>query len=66
LSPAQDAFDEAVKANVDDFEMEPDEAVQAAVEEFEIQVRLYYPEYSRLLANRRDGATVGRGPPLNE
>jgi len=34
---SQEAFDEAVKANVDDFDMEPEEAVKAAVEEFQIQ-----------------------------
>jgi len=34
---SQEAFDEAVQGNIDDFDMEPEEAVQAAVEEFEIQ-----------------------------
>ena len=33
----QEAFDECVQGNIDDFEMEPDEAVEEAVKEFELQ-----------------------------
>ncbi|MEW5303712.1 MAG: hypothetical protein WDW36_006378 [Sanguina aurantia] len=34
---AQEEFDEAVKTNVDDFDMQSDEAVESAVNEFELQ-----------------------------
>uniref|UniRef100_A0A7R9V124 Armadillo repeat-containing protein 6 n=1 Tax=Chlamydomonas euryale TaxID=1486919 RepID=A0A7R9V124_9CHLO len=34
---AQEDFDEAVKTNIDDFDMAPEEAVQNAIEEFTVQ-----------------------------
>jgi hypothetical protein len=34
----QDTFDEAVKENMEEFDMNPEEAVQEAVEQFEAQV----------------------------
>jgi hypothetical protein len=34
----QDTFDEAVKENMEEFDMNPEEAVKEAVEQFEAQV----------------------------
>ena len=34
---SQAAFDDAVRENIEDFDLPPDEAVQAAVEEFALQ-----------------------------
>jgi hypothetical protein len=36
----QGTFDEAVKENMEEFDMSPEEAVESAVRQFEAQVRL--------------------------
>lgn len=38
----QETFDEVVKENIDDFDMEAEEALNDAVEQFEKQVTLLY------------------------